>query len=190
MTTSREECSLAERRAGAIALGEANDAERDAYRRHLVECPECLRALGGEREIERVMQSVARARDDERWEPDLRSALLRRPLSRRAWMWAGAFAAAIVLGIALRTAQMPHVPTVRGISASEARALAALSTQTGPRREGRVESLRVGAATSSVSLNVALNAQGRPTRCRVVKSSGDRALDASLCRAALKTDTP
>jgi anti-sigma factor RsiW len=188
--TSRADCALAERRAGAIAIGEASEAERAAYCKHLAGCSQCLHDLGGEREIERVMNTVARARDDERWEPELRAAVLRRPVSHRAWIWAGAFAAAIVLGIAIRATQAPHITPVHSISASESRALAALNTQTAPRREGHAESLRVGAPVSAASLTVGIDAQGRPVRCTVVKSSGDRTLDESICRAALHPKSP
>jgi hypothetical protein len=189
MILSRTECAQAERRAGAIALGEASDGDREAYRKHLAACLQCLRELGGEVEIERVMQSVARARDAERWEPDLGAIRTRKPLTARAWIWAGAFGAAIVLGIGLRAAQTPQVPTVRAISASEARALAALTTQTAPGREGRAESLRVGGAVTSASFTVAVDARGRAVRCTIVKSSGNRAIDASICRSALHTQS-
>ena len=44
------ECARAEVLAGAVALGEASDAERDAYRRHLAGCSRCIAAYGGERD--------------------------------------------------------------------------------------------------------------------------------------------
>jgi TonB family protein len=77
------ECARAETLAGAIALGEASDVERDAYRRHVATCGGCLTAFGGEREIERVMHTVALARETETWEPDLRGALRRGSVARR-----------------------------------------------------------------------------------------------------------
>lgn len=58
--------------AGAIALGEASDAERLEYREHLTQCASCLRALGGEHEIERVAAAVGQARDAEIWKPEIR----------------------------------------------------------------------------------------------------------------------
>jgi TonB family protein len=64
-----QNCSRAESLAGAIALGEASEAEREEYRQHIATCAMCLRALGGEREIERVMAAVSQARDAETWEP-------------------------------------------------------------------------------------------------------------------------
>jgi len=73
-----DQCARAEILAGAVALGEASDAEREAYRNHVATCAACLRTLGGEREIERVMATVARARDEETWEP------APRPLERRS----------------------------------------------------------------------------------------------------------
>lgn len=62
-------CSRTEILAGAIALGEATEAEREEYRNHISTCASCLAALGGEREIERVMATIAQARDAETWEP-------------------------------------------------------------------------------------------------------------------------
>ncbi|MBV8372530.1 MAG: TonB family protein [Candidatus Eremiobacteraeota bacterium] len=85
---SASDCVRAEITAGAVALGEASDAERDVYRRHLSACAACLRALGGEREIERTMQCVADARETERWEPDVRIAWGRDRGARNAW-WFG-----------------------------------------------------------------------------------------------------
>ncbi len=102
---TRTDCARAETLAGAIALEEATDGERDAYRRHLASCARCVETLGGEREIERVMSVVARARDQESWEPDLRNALRDRTRARRgAWTFGlglGALALAVSLSIHL-----------------------------------------------------------------------------------------
>ena len=90
------QCSRTEILAGAIALGEASETEREEYRNHIATCASCLRALGGEREIERVMSAITRARDDETWDP-----LPRRSGERsRVRMW-GAGAALLAAGIAL-----------------------------------------------------------------------------------------
>jgi TonB family protein len=64
-----DQCARAEVLAGAIALGEATAAQRDEYRRHIAGCARCLDALGGERQIERVMARVEEARASEVWEP-------------------------------------------------------------------------------------------------------------------------
>lgn len=64
--------------AGAIALGEATDEERNEYREHIAGCAECLNALGGEREIERVAGTVYDARESEVWQPDLRDVVAAR----------------------------------------------------------------------------------------------------------------
>ncbi|MDQ6930330.1 MAG: TonB family protein [Candidatus Eremiobacteraeota bacterium] len=64
--------------AGAVALGEATDEERIAYRRHLAECAACLNAFGGEHELERLQGAVREAAASEMWEPDVRPALLAR----------------------------------------------------------------------------------------------------------------
>lgn len=69
--------------AGAIALGEATEDERRQYREHIAICPQCLQALGGERELERVATTVASARDSEVWEPDL-GDVVRQRLQRRS----------------------------------------------------------------------------------------------------------
>ncbi|HZT11455.1 MAG TPA: energy transducer TonB [Candidatus Baltobacteraceae bacterium] len=69
--------------AGAIAIGEATDDERRMYREHLSQCAECLRALGGEREIERVAQTVVQARESEIWQPQL-GDVVRTRSNRRA----------------------------------------------------------------------------------------------------------
>lgn len=64
--------------AGAIALGEATDEERNEYREHISSCAECLDALGGEREIERVASTIHEAREAEVWQPDLRDVVAAR----------------------------------------------------------------------------------------------------------------
>jgi hypothetical protein len=186
--TSRAACASTERLAGAIAIGEASDADRQIYRAHLSSCRTCLLEFGGEREIERIMSVVERAREDERWEPALRLTPGRTSTRRSLWFLAGALAAALVLVVGVRTLERsgPAVPTVQAISATEARALAALDTQTVPKREARAESLAVGAATFSTALEVTVDAHGRPVRCRISTSSGDRAFDQSICRAALR----
>jgi hypothetical protein len=83
------DCARAEMLAGAIALGETDEAQRDSYRNHLATCAGCRNDLGGEREIERVMATARQARDSERWEPVLRPAHMRTPERRSTWRWAG-----------------------------------------------------------------------------------------------------
>jgi hypothetical protein len=181
-------CEAAEHLAGAIAIGEAGDAERDAYRAHVAACPRCLRDLGGEREIERVMGTVAQARDEESWQPDMRPALSGRRKVSQPWTWIGLAATLVVAILALRATQvarpvaLPH-PV---ISAQEARAVADLGTQSAPVRAARAESLAVGAATVSTAFELTLGQNGAPLRCRITKSSGDRNFDRSICRAALR----
>jgi TonB family protein len=120
-----QNCSRAEILAGAIALGEASEAEREEYRQHIATCASCLGALGGEREIERVMAAVAQARDAETWEPLPRRAGER---SRaRAWR-AGlsVLAAALVISFAahalvaavLRPPVQPTVANVERVTTS------------------------------------------------------------------------
>lgn len=180
----RVDCAAAERLAGAIAVNEASDAERDTYRAHLAACEHCLRQLGGERDIERVMGTVARARDEERWQPDVR-ALARRSAPVRAPVWA-ALAAAIVVAAGIGVAQqLRPAATPPPISAPEARALAVLGTQTMPQREGRAESLAVGRG-SATTLNLRIDARGVPVQCTITAGSGNRAKDDAICRAAMQ----
>jgi TonB family protein len=96
------DCVRAEVLAGAVALGEASDVERDEYRRHLSGCQDCISGLGGERDIERTMRVVALARETENWEPDLRTAvrLGRGRRVRVAWgLGLSALAAAAVVAV-------------------------------------------------------------------------------------------
>jgi hypothetical protein len=184
--TSCADCASTQRLAGAIALGEADDAQREAYRSHLSMCGTCLREFGGEREIERVMSLVSRAREDERWEPALRLAPRRAGAGRGVLVLASTLAAlAIVAGI--RTWERPGAPapSVPAIASHEAQALAALDTRTGPKREARAESLAVGSATYAAGLEITVDEHGHPQRCRISTSSGDRAFDVSICRAAM-----
>ena len=187
--TRQDDCVAAERLAGAIAIGEAGETERDAYRRHVAGCARCLHDLGGEREIERVMGTIARARDDERWEPDRRVTLAGPRIPRNAWALATALAAAVVFTVGLRATEKPRpvTPAQHAMSAHDARAIAALDTQTVPRREGRAESLAVGGPTTfSTAFDVTVDGRGMPLRCSITKSSGDRVLDQSVCRTAMR----
>lgn len=181
----RLDCAVAERLAGTIAVNEATDGERDAYRAHLAVCESCVRELGGERDIERVMATIARAREEERWQPALR-AMTRRSSPARVPVWAAAFAAAVVVavGIGLGQHQLRPAAATPSVSAAEARALAALGTQTLPRREGRAESLAIGATATTLSLRI--DARGVPLQCAIASSSGNRAKDDAICRAAMQ----
>lgn len=188
--TIQVDCTRAERLAGAIAIGEAGEAEREAYRAHLAGCAHCLHELGGEREIERVMAVATQARDEERWEPDLRRLLSPRRNAR--WTWGAAFAlvAAVVLTVGVRQLERPNgtAQPHPQISAQEARALAAINTQSAPPHEGRAESLVVGDSTTySAAFDVSVNQHGAPVRCAITRSSGNRLLDESVCRAAMRT---
>lgn len=97
------ECARVEVLAGAIALGEASDAEREQYRLHIAACRRCVNAFGGEREIERTANVVAQARQAETWQPDLRgwmtSSRKRRALTWRFGLSGIAAAVAVSLGI-------------------------------------------------------------------------------------------
>jgi hypothetical protein len=191
--TMQCDCARAEMLAGAIALGETDEAQRDTYRNHLATCAGCRNDLGGEREIERVMATTREARDSERWEPVLRPAHMRTPARRSTWQWAVALAAAAALVVGLRAIDKPSNGTavVSGASVSSAqvaRAVAALNTQTAPRRENQAESLSFASTRSStLAVALSLDVRGMPKQCTVTKSSGNRVLDRAVCRAAIKT---
>ena len=185
--------------AGAVALGEAREDERDAYRRHLACCRACVEELGGEREIERTMRVVALARDDERWEPSLRDLFARRKSPVRFGRWAalGAAAAIAVFGFWATQGRAPVTTAVRESAqrptpGERSRAVAALGTQAGPRLENRADLLAVGPAVTqsrraagTTAFTVSVDAGGRPITCEVRLSSGDRTLDDAVCRAAM-----
>ncbi len=112
----RNVCERAEILAGAIALGEATDNERAEYREHVASCAPCIEGLGGELEIERVMATVARARDTETWEPVIAPPWHVAARSRnRAWRM-GALAA----GIALVASVGVHAFVAYGLGAAKA----------------------------------------------------------------------
>jgi hypothetical protein len=193
------DCTEAEILAGAIALGEAGDAQRVRYREHLSTCRRCLAALGGECEIERVINLVSQARDQERWQPDLRSTFARVRKQRRAWTWGAGVGIAAVFAIAVLAAQRQGPVVVRSLampagtnasSVSNAEDLASLGTQAQPRREHRAESLVLapeGSAARTVTFQVTVDRHGRPTRCTIIKRSGHARIDAAVCHVVMAT---
>jgi hypothetical protein len=188
----RADCGQIEALAGAVALGEADEAQRETYRRHLAVCAHCVNELGGERDIERVMAAVGSARDDERWEPTLRLPSARRQGFGFAWAIPATVAAALILFVGVRNAETLKTGAQPrpAISAQEARALAALDTQSLPRREGHAESLAVGAPARSTAFELIVDDRGIGLQCTITKGSGNAALDRSLCRAAMQTHYP
>ncbi len=120
----KHDCARAEILAGAIALGEASETERDDYRRHIAACPSCLRALGGEREIERVMQTVRSAAESEVWEPvPLRAGERRMRTVRRAWTFGVSTAAfAIVASLGIHALLVANVATPVTVAANQVQA--------------------------------------------------------------------
>ncbi|HET9392717.1 MAG TPA: TonB family protein [Candidatus Rubrimentiphilum sp.] len=101
--------------AGAIALGEATDADRRAYREHIASCADCLSELGGEHELARTAAAVGAARDTEVWEPQLGNLFERR--SRRPSQVVR-FAAAFAVTFA-GAATALHFFTVRSAAAPD-----------------------------------------------------------------------
>lgn len=182
-------CTQAEILAGAIALGEASDAQRHAYREHISTCGRCLAAIGGEREIERVIALVAQARDQERWQPDVRRGSARVPSRRHGWKWGAGLAATGVFTLAV-LATRPHAPVVvHSVAMPDLGAVAALGTQTQPPREHRAESLvftGTGRADRTVTFRVSLDRRGKPTRCTILEHSGRASLDAAFCHAVMR----
>ncbi len=120
----KHDCARAEILAGAIALGEASETERDDYRRHIAACPSCLRALGGEREIERVMQTVRGAAESEVWEPvPLRAGERRMRTVRRAWTFGVSTAVfAVVASLGIHTFLAAKVPAPAIVAQSQVQA--------------------------------------------------------------------
>lgn len=190
-------CTRAEMLGGAIALGEASDSQRHEYREHLSVCPRCLTAIGGEHEIERVASLVTRARDQERWEPDLRESYTR-PVRRHAgWVWAATLGIALVFvagslanrhsaGVETHAAVPMHAQLATRL---DDRAIASLGTQTLQHREHRAELLAFtsGAGTRrTVTFQVRLDEHGKPVHCAVVKGSTNAELAASLCDAVMR----
>jgi TonB family protein len=104
-------CQRAEVLAGAIALGESTDAQREAYRRHVSTCADCLHMYGGELEIERVMTRIVRARDEESWEPDIRASLRERMNTRRRFFRFGLS----TLGVCFAVSIMFHAALASGL---------------------------------------------------------------------------
>lgn len=184
-----DDCARAEVIAGALALQEATDAERDAYRRHLAQCSRCADELLGELEFERMGRVLVQARSDERWEPDVRGAFQRRK-ARSAWRFglasigAASVAAAACLVLLFAGRQAPAPP----LAALREQALAAVRTvPTAPFAAQRAESLSVLPA-SGASIQIGLDRRGNPTNCSVTKSSGSVSLDKQICKNALKRD--
>ncbi|HZZ65482.1 MAG TPA: TonB family protein [Candidatus Baltobacteraceae bacterium] len=108
-----QHCDRIEALAGAIALGEATEEERLAYRRHIAQCAPCLNTFGGEREIERVARTVADARESEVWEPQLKGVSTARASRRyRWWRFAAAGVTSLVLAGAAVHALVPQRTSV------------------------------------------------------------------------------
>lgn len=180
-------CDRAESLAGAIALGEASAAEREQYRLHLAHCARCVEAYGGERNIERVMAVVARARDDERWEPVARARMPHRVPIVSVARWSAVAATAALFAFALTS---PPGVTDLHRARNGAAAIAALNTQIPPRRVEQTESLVYGSATTSKTaalFELGVDRDGQPKSCRIVRSSGFSRLDAAVCRAAMQS---
>lgn len=198
MNVLQTDCARAEVLAGAIALGEAGDSERLAYRSHLATCRRCLSGLGGEREIERVIGVVSQARDEERWEPQLRTNVLRAAKRGPVWPWSAAAATLAAAGLVMMVTRAYHpahqvvvpsvtMPAESNVSTAGANAVAAFGTQRAPQHV-RAESLAFGGegkAVRSVTLHVSVDEHGRPTRCTVIAQGGQASSDAKICRAVM-----
>jgi hypothetical protein len=184
-------CDRAEIIAGAIALGEAREEERHAYRGHLSQCVRCVGAIGGEREIERTIGLVAAARESERWEPDIRRAIVQstRRSSRVRWIYAGATAlvAVLVLTVFQQHPVIPHKSALPAPAAGvqQAAAIAALGTQSMPAFQHSAESLQFRSG-ATLTLRVVLDGHGRPVRCAVLHGA-QRSLDRAFCAAVLRS---
>lgn len=90
-------CQRAEVLAGAVALSEADENEREEYRRHIAGCSSCLDELGGEVSIARIMDTVREARSSETWQPVLTSITSRNERRLRSALRFGLSAAVIAV---------------------------------------------------------------------------------------------
>lgn len=184
-------CARAEIVAGAIALGEAREDERHAYRAHLAHCSRCVNALGGEREIERTVSLVASARESERWEPDVRRQLARAVNGPMRLRWLSVAATAIVAMLAIVILQRhPVIPHKSALPApvadtQRAQAIAALGTQNMPAFQNQAESLQFRSG-ATLTLRVVLDAHGKPVRCAVLHGA-QRSLDRAFCAAVMRS---
>ena len=185
-------CARAEILAGAIALGEARDDERQAYRAHLAHCSRCVNALGGEREIERTVRVVAAARDGERWEPDVRRRLAGARNGAAALRWLPLSVTAIVAALAVAMLQrhpvIPHRSALPApaIATQQQRAdVAALGTQNAPAFQHEAESLQFRSG-ATLTLRVTLDARGKAVRCTVVQGS-QQTIDRAVCAAVMRS---
>jgi hypothetical protein len=192
------DCGQAEVLAGAIALGEAGDAERNAYREHLSVCRRCLVSIGGEREIERVMSVIGQAREQEHWQPQARS-LFSRAKSRGPFVrWSAAVVAALLVVFVARQGYQSHPVVVNSVTPpaktsvtaeQEARVVAALGTQSVPKREHHAESLAFSArenAAQTITVKVSFDAAGKPTHCKGVHHASSQKLVATLCDMVMR----
>lgn len=108
--------------AGAIALGEASDEERLEYREHISACVQCLHALGGEHELERVAATVVSARDEEVWQPEIGDVVAARSKRRsRMLRWSTSlFGIALAASFGIHTLVAASVPRVVSVAAPPA----------------------------------------------------------------------
>lgn len=113
-----DDCARAESNAGALALGEASEEQRDEYRAHVARCAPCLNVLGGERDIERTMRLVTVARDEESWAPQAESDFKERAgVARHAWQFGLAAAAVALLWFGARAfVPVAGVPTAEHVA--------------------------------------------------------------------------
>lgn len=147
------QCARAEVLAGAIALGEASDVERDQYRLHLAACRRCVNAFGGEREIERTANVVALARDGETWQPDLRGWMTSRQ-KRRALTWRfglSGVAAAIVVSLGIHALVAANISVTVPPSNAEPATVALGSMQVTLERRQPVEHRKAAAAAPAAA---------------------------------------
>lgn len=192
------DCGQAEVLAGAIALGEAGDAERNAYREHLSVCRRCLVSIGGEREIERAMSVIGQAREQEHWQPQARS-LFSRAKSRGPFVrWSAAVVAALLVVFVARQGYQSYPVVVNSVTPpaktsvtaeQEARVVAALGTQSVPKREHHAESLAFSArenAAQTITVKVSFDAAGKPTHCKGVHHASSQKLVATLCDMVMR----
>ncbi|MFY9709381.1 MAG: hypothetical protein WAK88_04360, partial [Candidatus Cybelea sp.] len=158
----------------------------------------CLVSIGGEREIERVMSVIGQAREQEQWQPQARSLFSRAKSRAPILRWSAAVVAALLVVFVARQGYQNHPVVVNSVTPpaktsvtaeQEARVIAALGTQSVPKREHRAESLAFSArenAAQTITVKVSFNAAGKPTHCKGVHHANSQKLVATLCDMVMR----
>jgi hypothetical protein len=112
--------------------------------------------------------------------------------------WSAAALAALLVVFVARQEYQSHPVVVNSVTPAaqtgvnaeqEARVVAALGTQTAPKREHRAESLAFGArenGAQTITVKVSFNAAGKPTHCKGSHRANSQKLVATLCNIVMR----